>query len=199
MAEQEQQQGGGGSFWTRKLGPLPFWAYALILLAAVGAWRLYSEHKAAASTQQDTSAAAMANAQPPVVFQDYPTTLTYVNVPPGGGREHPPTNTPPPVPAPPPVTVPPGEIPVPIPAPAPAPAPAPSPAPTQPAGNWVTVSKFTSKNPPWNSTISGIAAHYGYGNNWGTVWNNPANAALKARRKQPNLIQPNDRVFVPAK
>lgn len=29
-----------------------------------------------------------------------------------------------------------------------------------PSGNVVTVARYTTKNPPWNSTLSGIASHY---------------------------------------
>lgn len=61
----------------------------------------------------------------------------------------------------------------------------------------VKVVKFTTKNPPWNSTISGIASHYGI-KNWMTVWNDPKNAALrKLRKNNPKLIQPGDIVHVP--
>lgn len=44
------------------------------------------------------------------------------------------------------------------------PAPVPSPAPvtpTAPAGQFVTVVRYTTPNPPWNSTLWGIAQHYG--------------------------------------
>lgn len=61
----------------------------------------------------------------------------------------------------------------------------------------VKVAKYTTKNPPWNSTISGIASHYGI-KNWLTVWNDPKNAALRrARSNKPKLIQPGDIVYVP--
>ncbi len=51
----------------------------------------------------------------------------------------------------------------------PPPAPPPPPAPGPPAGNpigttptgqkWVDTAKYTTQNPPWNSTLSGIASH----------------------------------------
>lgn len=185
----------GGSIWTRKYGPLPFWAYALILLGLVGAWRLYSQAKQAKSTQQDPQLIG-GDQQPPIVFQDYDTTI---NVPPAGGRQWPPNHVPNDgpghghVPDPPPP--PPDKKPPPVPPPPPPGPPPPAP----PAGQWVTVAKWTAKNPPWNSTISGIAGHLGLGSNWGKVWNDPANASLRTRRKDPKLIQPGDRVFVPAK
>lgn len=58
----------------------------------------------------------------------------------------------------------------------------------------VTVVKYTTKNPPWNSTLSGIAAHYK--KTWQSVWNDPKNAGLRSRRKDPKNIRPGDKVYV---
>lgn len=77
------------------------------------------------------------------------------------------------------------------PAPKPPPAPAPAPAPSYYA---VTVVKYTSSNPPWNSTVSGIAGHYG--KSWQTVWNDAKNAPLRTLRGKPELIRPGDIVYV---
>jgi len=63
----------------------------------------------------------------------------------------------------------------------------------------VKVVHFTTNNPPWNSTISGIAAHYGYGSNWSAVWNDPKNLGLRTKRKEPNKIQAGDTVYVKKK
>lgn len=52
---------------------------------------------------------------------------------------------------------------------------------------------------PWNSTMWGIAQHYGYGSgasNYLPIWNDAMNAGLKARRGRPENIQPNDIVWV---
>lgn len=196
----EQTEQTGGSLWKRKYGPLPLWAWAAILLAVVAGWRLYSEHKTASSTQQDQTTAV--DQAPPLVFQNYLTLDTPDGMPPGGGREHPPGGTPPPGPAPSPTPTPaPGPAPTPAPTPTPKPAPAPTPAPAPaPAGQWVTVARWTSSNTPWNSTLWGIATHFGFGgNNWPTIWNAPQNAALRQRRKDPKLIQPGDQIFVPSK
>jgi hypothetical protein len=78
----------------------------------------------------------------------------------------------------------------------------PAPAPTPPADggyDTVTVVNFTKTNPPWNSTISGIAAHYGYGSNWQAVWNDNKNFGLRTSRKQPELIRAGDKVYVKRK
>lgn len=61
----------------------------------------------------------------------------------------------------------------------------------------VTVAKYTTKNPPWNSTLWGIAEHYGYGgSNWGTIWNDPKNKPLRDKRGSNTRIQPGDIVYV---
>jgi hypothetical protein len=97
-------------------------------------------------------------------------------------------------PPPPPVTPPPPTKPKPPPVTKPAPKPAPKPP--APAYIAVKVAKWKSPNPPWNSTISGIAAHYGYGGNWRAVWNDARNAALRAKRGAPERIRPGDTVYV---
>lgn len=79
------------------------------------------------------------------------------------------------------------------------PPPKPSPPPTYYS---VRVAKYTTKNPPWNSTMWGIAKHYGYGsasNNYLPIWNDSKNAALKKKRGTPDKIQPGDIVYVKKK
>jgi len=44
-------------------------------------------------------------------------------------------------------------------------------------------------------SIPSIAKQNGFF--WETVWNHPENAALKAKRKDPNILFPGDEVFVP--
>ncbi len=61
-------------------------------------------------------------------------------------------------------------------------------------GQWVPVRAW----PDRLSTISGIARQYGWGEDWGRVWNDPANAGLRAHRHVPEHIQPGDAVWVPA-
>jgi len=72
---------------------------------------------------------------------------------------------------------------------------------TPPSGSYAAVGvvEYTSKNPAWNSTVSGIARHYGYGSDWETVWNDPKNAPLRAKRGAPNLIRAGDTVYVKRK
>lgn len=183
-----------GSFLTRKYGPLPVWAYMLLAVAAAVVYSMYQKNKAASSSA--SSASPTPDQTPPQVFQ------TYVNVndtdqyatpppqPPIAGR---PRGMPPaivPVAPPPAPNGPTPAVPQPFPVPG-------RPAPN-PAGDWVTVAKYTSTNPPWNSTLWGIAANkLGNGNQWGRIWNAPQNAALKSRRKDPKAIQPGDKIFVP--
>lgn len=118
--------------------------------------------------------------------------------PPGGA---PPIKSAIPTPTPTP-TPPPDKRPPPTPTPTPVPRPAP-PKPSPPAGYvQVTVAKYTTVRPPWNSTLWGIAQHYGYGSSAGnylTIWNDARNVQLKALRKDPKAIRPGDVVWVKPK
>lgn len=81
--------------------------------------------------------------------------------------------------------------------PTPAPPSTKPPAKPKPAAQYVQVPvvAYGKKSPhPWNSTISGIARHYG--KTWPTVWNDSKNAGLRAKRKSPTKIQPDDVVWV---
>lgn len=175
-----------GSLLTSKWGPMPVWAWMLIGLGVAIAFRSWQSNRTAGQ-QQTATTDLSGTTTPPTVYQDYITITNPINTPPdqppGQGRAEPPQG--------PDVHIPPGERPVPVPPPGQAPAPKPA------TGRWVTVQKWTAKNAPWNSTLSGIAKHYGV-KSWQTIWNAPQNKALKARRKQPNLIQPGDRIWVPA-
>ena len=46
--------------------------------------------------------------------------------------------------------------------------------------------------------LSGIAATYGFAD-WHALWDHPENAALKEKRKNPNVLFPDDQVFIPDK
>lgn len=92
-------------------------------------------------------------------------------------------------------TVPPPIIKPPVKPPVKPPAPI-KPKPTPPPAYWsVRVVKYTTKSPPWNSTISGIAAHYKKAS-WQSVWNDPKNGPLRAKRGRPEGIRPGDVVYV---
>jgi hypothetical protein len=195
----DQDAGGGGimSRFSHKYGPLPLWGWMGLILAAALLYASWKSKKTAAaqSTTADSTDTTGGNQEPPVVFQDYTTIFTGPGVPPGGGREHPPVA--PPVTHPPVVTPGGGGTGSP-----PTPVTPPGTPPASPAGEWVTVSKWTKDNPPWSSTLWGIAKHYGYGGtgtNYASIWDAPQNASEKARRKDPKKIQPGDKIFVPAK
>lgn len=188
-------------FLAKKLGPLPTWAWMLIGLGVAVTVSVIRANKANAkkaatdTTDGSTDDSGVdligGNQRPPIVFQDY---VTSIFTPPAGGRETPPT-------APPPVTTPPatgGPSTDPVQPPVVRP-PATKPPAPKPAGQWVTVAKWTAKNPPWNSTVWGIANHiYHNGNRWTSIWNAPQNSALKSRRKKPEEIQAGDKIWVPA-
>jgi len=192
------------AFLKEKKGPLPIWAWMLIGLGAAVTFSVIrsnlADKKKAATDTTDGSTDGSGidliggNQRPPIVFQDY---VTSIFVPPGGGRTTPPT-APAPVTTPPVVSTDPVQPPVVRQPPTPAP-PATKPPAPKPAGQWVTVSKWTAKNPPWNSTLWGIANHvYHNGSRWTSIWNAPQNSALKTRRKTPEHIQAGDKIWVPA-
>lgn len=170
--------------WQRK-GPLPVWAWALLVLALVlgiSVWRRNRRTAEAATVATGGTDTLPGDQSAPPVFivpqaatpavnvgpiVTPPVTVTVPTAPPGAG-------------APPPVAAP--------------SSPAPVPAPT---GSWVTIGKYTTKNPPWNSTLWGIWNHYKTTANWQAIWNHPLNADLRRKRGRPERIQAYDRVFVP--
>ncbi len=183
MDDDQGGGGGGGNFLTSKAGPLAVWQWmAIVTVLAVGYYFLYAKNQnAAAAAASTTSTAATTSSAdvPQFVIQ---------NQIPG------PVSAPAPAAVPVNVTVNDTE---PVPAPATPSAPSKTPTVTKPAGHGtVKVTKWTAKHPPWQSTIAGIASHYGI-RNWQTVWNDPKNAQLRAKRKSPSNIQPGDTVFVP--
>jgi nucleoid-associated protein YgaU len=186
------------SFIWDDWGPLPAVAWmglGLGGLLAVAVWRKNKEGSAPGNDPTaptgDIAGRVPGNQTAPYVFvtdigpfqfpkQDpTPITVTIPEAPPGGGRTEPPAQPPPPA--------------QPVP-----PAPQAPAAPVR-SGQTVTVAKYTSKNPPWNSTLWGIAQRIlGNGNLWGNVWNAPENAALRARRGGDyHKIQAGDQIFVP--
>jgi hypothetical protein len=192
-----QHTAGSMGFLTRKLGPLPTWIWMALALLAALAFSLWQKNKAAASAATDTAdTASVPDQTPPNVFQTY-VYDTDINTPPSGGRQHPPSG--------PPIVSPPAPVPTPTPpavtGPVTKPGGSPQPVPA-PAGNgfYVPIAKYTTQNPPWNSTLSGISAHLkasrGWNETWQQIWADPKNASLKSRRKDPKLIQPGDQVWV---
>lgn len=175
----------GSIIWEKK-GPLPVWAWALIVLGLLLLWSWWRRNKAtgdatAVATGDETTLPGdqtpppvfiLPQATPPAVNVTVPVTVP--TAPPAGG-------SPPPV-APPPTAT--------------------TPKP-KPVGEYVPVGSYARRE--WNSTISGIWAHFskpgpsGKTNapNWQAIWNHPLNADLRKKRGKPEKIQPNDQVFVP--
>jgi hypothetical protein len=185
--------GGTKSLLMQKRGPLPIWAWValvLVLLLVFAWWRARGTNAAATAvaTGDETPLPGDQSAPPIFIVPAGPAgpagspgpagapgpagpPATVPPAPSGGGRDTPPATVPPP---------------------------APKPAP--PAGVTVTVAKYTTKNPPWNSTLSGIFGHYKgktTASNWQAIWNAPANAALRKKRGTAERIQPGDKIFVP--
>lgn len=182
-----------GSIFLRKTGPLANWMWmALLLLLALvySMWRRNRAAAAAVDTEQTepVTEPLPGDQTPPPVFilpqSPGPTVPININLPPG---------TPPPAP--------PGGGRPGTPRPTP---PRPTP-PAHPAVSYTAVKVARYSDPPgpagpaWNSTLWGIAKQYGYGasgSNWQPIWNDPKNAALKARRGKPESIQPGDTIYV---
>lgn len=182
---------GGGSILTRKTGPLPNWVWMALLLLAALIFSMWQRNRQATGGEDDLDAVTEplpGDQTPPPVFiipqapQPTVPVNVEVNLPPGV--------TPP---AAPPAGGRPPAKPKPKP---PAPKPPAKPTPAQYAA--VKVAKYTSRNPPWNSTLWGIAEHYPKygGKNWSQIWNDPKNAALKKKRGKPERIQPGDTIYV---
>lgn len=184
-AEEDQGAAAGGSILTRKTGPLPNWVWmALLLLVALiySMWKRNQEVPVEEDNGPSVETVPGDQTAPPVFIlpqAPQPTVTVPVTVntppsaPPAAGRPDPPAT--PPKPA------------------------APPAKPTAPTYQTVSVGKYTSKNPPWNSTLWGIAKQYGYGsagNNYLAIWNDPKNKALRDKRKSPTKIQPGDKIYV---
>jgi hypothetical protein len=180
--------GGGASILTKKTGPLPNWVWMGVVLLAALIYALWRRNQAAAQVEEGPDVEDVPGDQtPPPVFilpqNPQPTVPVNVTVnnpttpptaPPVGNK--PPVTTPPPTAKPPLYT-------------------------TGPNGSHfvVSVAKYTTKNPPWNSTLSGIAGHTWGAKNapqWSKIWNDPVNAKLKAKRGDPKKIQPGDTIYV---
>lgn len=180
------------TFWKEKTAGVPRWAIGGLGLGVALGISVWKKNKASSKDSTDDTATSTSSGielpgdvAPTYVFQNYDQDVTTINNAPAGGGRPPVSTLPAPVTTPPPATKPPVVPPKPTPPPA-------------PKGKWVSVAKWTAKNPVWNSTISGITAHLlGSKVQWQTVWNAPQNAALKAKRKDPKKIQPGDKVWVP--
>jgi len=175
----------GSIIWQKK-GPLPVWGWMALVLGVALIWAWLRRRNAPTDTTGgmvdelpgDQTAGPIfivPSAAAPAVNVVLPTPVTPPTTPP----VTPPT-TPPPVPPGGGRDTPPG-----------------NPVPTSP-GTKIPVDSY----PAWNSTISGIFAHFKRQNRttatrWEDVWNHPMNADLRKLRSKPNLIRKGDQVFVP--
>ena len=182
---------GGGPFYTKKVGPMPVWAWMAIAVGALLAVSTWQKNKAA-STAEEAAAVSTATVpddlRPMYTFVDADTTLVSQNTTVAGRTNLP--RKPPPTPTP---TTPTPTTPTPT-----TPTPT-TPTPTE-AGRWVTVVKWAKGQAEGTpSTLWGIAKMvYGDGKYWNIIWNAPQNASLREKRKNnERLIQPGDKFWVP--
>lgn len=197
---------GGGNMLTAKLGPLATWVWLLIGTVVVGGIALYLRHKQGSSPGTSTGQAApgqTAGVQqvPDIILQDYAGSNTQTVTTPAAATAPPaPPVTPPSQPAPTPAPPPPassGSGATPTPPPAAKPPAPPKAGKAKPPKKYtiVTVGKWTAtpgKNnlAPWNSTLWGIAQHYG-------VQGGYQELAKLNGISNPNVIHPGQKIKVP--
>lgn len=176
--------------WEKK-GPLPVWAWALlVLLLALGwsVWRRNRTEGEAANVVTGSDEPLPGDQSGPPVFIVPPATPPAINVPitvqpapvtvpaapPGGGSAPPSTG---------PITKP------------------PTPKPAPPKGGYVTTTTYPDRTAPKESTLWDIAYTWlpQGASQWGMIWNHPLNKDLKKKRGAPEKIRPGDRWFVPNK
>lgn len=197
--------GSGGNIWTKKIGPMPGWAWGGLLLGGLLAMSTWSKNKQGAAAAKAAAPASISgqplpsNVVPQYTFVDEST--VNVHIPPTGGR--------PPVPPVPPVTAPPIMTPPPPPPPddddrrrrRPPPPPVYQPPPPPPGGRWVSIIPWgNNQGAGTPSTLWGLAENVyglGHGPQWQNIWNAPQNADLRSRRGDPRNIRPGDNFFVP--
>lgn len=210
MADTPPPAGGAASgFFTRRVGPLPMWAWMGLAVGAglgVIGWQNARGGKPAADDGQGVTQEYPTTLDPTWVFQHYDQDQTFTNVtvpnaPPGGGRTGPPIGTNPPVFKPRPVPVTPPAAPIGTNPPVFQPKPVPAAPPPPPAGTWITAVPWAKGQPKGTpSTLWGMAERaYGNGNLWSTIWSAPQNAAVRSKRGAPEKIQPGDRFWAPTK
>lgn len=196
MPEQSEGRpggGSGGSPFTRKLGPLPLWAWMGIGLAGALAYSSWRKNKAAAATTTTAATGtSLANQTPPFIIQNYTS--------PGAQG-----------PAGPPGTSAPAQA-APIqsgPAINPAPPGASPPAFITPAGGPApTVRQPQQYRVQPGDTLTGIATKFHVPGGWQQLYqyntgtgpgtaNRPASTIATLRQRGPNLLYPNELIYVP--
>lgn len=200
----EQQTEAGTSPFTKKLGPLPMWAWMAIALALAVVYSQYQKNKAAATTTSATSAAATtgttpADQIPPFIIQNYTGQGVAGPAGPQGPSGVPGTPGAPGGPGP---IGPPGPAGNPTPPPAPPAAPSPPP-PTPPSNPQPLVYRVQP-----GDSLSGIAAkfhvpggwqalyNYNIGTGPGTANRSPQDIAT-LKQRGPNLIYSNEQIYIP--
>lgn len=200
-----------GNIITNKLGPLPVWAWGIVILGGAYGLKLWNGRKGKPATTAKTSngydsANLPSNIQPFYTQVNEGGSQSYVNSPvttigrqvvsdgsigvqqqanagAAGNGNSVTISGAPPLP-PPPIVVPPS---------------VPVTAPPAPAGQWLTTVKWNPAQRNAPSTLSGLALQaYGNAGAWQRIWNAPQNADLVRRRGSPSKIQPGDRFWAPA-
>lgn len=177
-----RQPARGGNAFTRRLGPLPLWAWMALGLGLAVVYSQWRKNKAAAATQAaQASATTTAGQTPPFIIQNY------AQVP--GAPVTPTTPTPPgtPVPSPPPPGSGTG-------------VPATPPSTTTSTPSAAAPTKYRVKT---GDTLSSIAAKYH--TTWQNLYNfntspasgRPASTIATLKARGPNLLETNELILIP--
>lgn len=171
----------GGNVLTQRLGPFATWVWLLFATIAILAYAFLGKKKTAAQQAQATAGQSVAAQQvPDIIIQNQEGNET--EPAPQPGTVPPSAPTPPTGPSIPPVR-PPVRPPV---------SSGGGTGPKKPpAYRIVQVARWNDENPPWNSTLYGIAQHYGVKGGWQTL------AKLNGVTN-PKMLRVGQKIRVPA-
>lgn len=195
----------GSVIWQQK-GPLPVWAWALVVLLAVLVFTWWRRNRATATATEATTGYTSqlpGDQSAPPVFIVPVSPPPPVNVAPADVTVNPTINVPPPIVTPS-VVPPPATVPTAPPAggsPPPVAPPGGAPPTPSPPGGYVTVTKWPDSSVPRESTLWDIAGSWlpAGAAQWQQIWNHPLNNAIRVKRGDPKYIQAWDQFFVPNK
>ena len=170
---------GGGNILQQRIGPFATWVWLLFGTIAVLGFSFFRSRKATTTGQATAGQSVAAQQVPDIIIQNQEGNETEATPPPPGAVPPgpPAPTTPPPVGGGGGTRKPPAKPPA-------------RPPVKKPQYKIVKVARYTEDNPPWNSTLWGIATHLGVKGGWQEL------ARLNGI-KNPKLIRPGQSIRVP--